>query len=579
MITDERAVYEFPNEMAGERELIQKKNLVDNRARGILDWVAGWRLPVISLPVYYLLGFVAVIAVTPVLIVPLYLMLRAAGAVDETVTTLLQPATWGVLLRTLWLAGSVTAATIILAVPAAWLTVRTDLPGRRVWAILVALPLVLPSYVASYVFMTVLAPKGLLQQVIQSWTGIDRLPSLTGFPGAFLVLTLITYPFVYLPVRATLHRMDPALLEVARSLGASPWSAFRRVIMPYLRPSLAAGGLLVALYVMRDFGAVTMWQYSTFTRVIYNRYLGYKLDAAAALALCLVLLTLILVVLESRSRGQARYDRQSVGSARNSQPIKLGRWRYPALGFLGFLVFSSLILPAAGLCVWLWRGWQNEAAAQTLAAAQGDVTPWIQLLVPAWNSFSISTLAALLVTGAALPVAMLLVRRPGMLSHFLERLTYMSYALPGLVVALALVFFGLNFAGALYQTLPVLLIAYLILFLPQAIGAQRASLLQVKPALEEAGRSLGLKPLEVLRSITVPLVRPGLFAGAMLVFLTSMKELPAALILSPIGYTTLATQVWSNISEAFFARAAAPTLLLLLLSSLPLALMSLRDDQ
>jgi iron(III) transport system permease protein len=322
-----------------------------------------------------------------------------------------------------------------------------------------------------------------------------------------------------------------------------------------------------------------MWQYSTFTRVIYNRYLSYKLDAAAALALFLVLMTVILIVLESRAHGRARYERLSVGCAREARPVALGAWRFPAQFFMGVLVFAGLIVPVGGLLVWLWRGWRNDMATAVLETSGRNLGSWTDLLVPAWNSFAVSALSALLVTAAALPIVILVVRRPGRLSRSLEKLSYTSYALPGIVVALALVFFGLNFAGALYQTLPVLLIAYVILFLPQAMGAQRASLMQVKPSLEEAGRSLGSQPMDVVRRITLPLLRPGLVAGAMLVFLTSMKELPAALILSPIGYSTLATQVWSNINEAFFARAAAPALLLVLLSSVPLALMTTRDHE
>ncbi len=505
-----------------------------------------------------------------ILLVPAYLLLRMAGAEAGLRETLVQANTWGTLLNTVRLATAVTLASMLLALPIAWLTVRSDLPGKRAWAILAALPLVFPSYVAAYIFMTLLAPKGLLQQALEPLLGIQRMPSLIGFPGAFLVLTLVSYPLVLLPVRAALQRLDPSLVEAARSLGLSSWQANWRVVLPQLRPSLAAGGLLVTLYVLRDFGAVTMWQYSTFTRLIYNRYLSYKLDAAAALAIVLVVLTVVVVLLEARARGKARYARLSAGSARRAEPVALGHWRWPALLFLGAVIFAGLVLPAATLVVWIVRGWQDSWAGT-------GIESWMPVLEPAWNSLSVSVLAAVLVTLAALPVAVLAVRRPGRLSGILERITYTSYALPGIVVALALVFFGIRYAEALYQTLPLLLAAYVILFVPQALGAQRASLLQITPSLEEAGRSLGQRPWDVFRRITLPLLRPGLLAGAALVFLTTMKELPAALILSPLGYTTLATQIWSTINEAFFARAAVPALLLLLLSSLPLAYITWRE--
>jgi iron(III) transport system permease protein len=200
------------------------------------------------------------------------------------------------------------------------------------------------------------------------------------------------------------------------------------------------------------------------------------------------------------------------------------------------------------------------------------------LLAPAWYTTAASLAAAVLTVLLALPIVILAVRRPGRLSRLFERIAYAGFALPGIVIALAFVFFGLQLAPALYQTLPMLLAAYVILFLPQAIGAERASLLQVSPALEEAGRSLGRNPLNVLRRVTLPLIRPGLVGAGLLVCLTAMKELPATLILSPLGFSTLSGQVWSNIGEAFFARAALPTLALLLISSIPLAWLTLRDS-
>lgn len=524
-----------------------------------------------------LLTAAALMAAALVILVPAYLVIRTVGAGQETLDLLTRASTLQTLLNTIVLAVSVTLSATFIAVPVAWLTVSSDLRGKRLWAILAALPLVLPSYVAAYIYMTILAPKGLMQQTLEPLTGVDRLPSLMGFPGAFLVLTIISYPFILLTVRAALVRMDPSLLEAARSLGMSPWRAFYRVTLPTLRPSIVAGGLLVALYVVRDFGAVTMWQYSTFTRIIYNRYLSYKLDAAAAMALVVVVMTLFILFLDSRSRGKARYGRLSSGAPRQRRPVKLGHWKWPAQIFLAALVFVSLILPGLALLFWLWRGWQQEWAVLPIQNYASIIDPLANLLQPAWNSLSVSLLAALLAAMMALPVAVLAIRRPSRLSRMIERFVYIGYALPGIVVALALVFFGINYASTFYQTMPMLLAGYAILFLPQAVGSQRASLLQVAPGLEEVARSLGQRPLAVFRKITLPLALPGILAGTALVFLTSMKELPATLILSPLGFSTLSSQVWSNINEAFFAQAAAPALLLLLLSSAPLAFLTLRD--
>ncbi|RMG95147.1 MAG: iron ABC transporter permease [Chloroflexi bacterium] len=499
------------------------------------------------------------------LLPPVYLLMRTVGAGEAAVDILLKPSTIATIGRTLWLAVSVTVTSALIAIPLAWLTVCTDLPGRRVWAVAAALPLVLPSYVAAYLLASTLGPKGLFQQLLEPLTGIERFPEIYGFPGAFMVLTLMSYPYTFLTVRAAFKRLDPSLLEAARSLGLSPWRAFWRVTLPHLRPSVVAGSLLVMLYVMRDFGAVTMMRYNTFTRMIYIQYRSFtNRSLAAALAMVLIVMTAVILVLEMRTRGKAQYARRSVGSARQPKLVRLGAWRWPALLFVSFIVFMALIAPAGSLIYWLVRGYMRGQISMSL---------W----QPAWNSFLVSLGAALMTIIAAMPVAILSVRRPGRFSQILERITYAGFALPGIVIALALVFFGANYARSLYQTLPMLVGAYVILFLPQAVGAVRSSLLQVPPSLEEAGRSLGSSPGQVFRRITLPLLQPGVLAGAGLVFLTGMKELPATLILSPTGFRTLATAVWGNIAEAFFAQAALPALLLILLSSIPLAILTLRD--
>ncbi len=500
------------------------------------------------------------------LLTPTYLLIRTVGAGQAAVDILLKPTTLTALANTVLLAGSVTLASAVLAVPIAWLTVCTDLPGRRFWTVAASLPLVLPSFVVAYLLASMFGPRGIAQEFLYPLTGIERLPNIYGFPGAFLVLTLMSYPFTLLSVRAALRRMDPSLIEAARSLGLSPWQAFRRITLPHLKPAIVAGSLLVALYVLRDYGAVTMMRFDTFTRIIYIQYQTIMNRAlAASLALVLIGMTAAILYFEFRTRGKAHYTRRSAGAARRPKQIKLGRWRYPALLFIGVVVLVALILPAAGLGYWLWRG---LAGTTTLAS----------IWQSAAHSVGISLATAGVTIFAALPVVVLSVRRPGRISHLVERLTYAGFALPGIVIALALVFFGTAYARSLYQTWGMLLVAYVILFIPQAVGAARTSLLQIPTCLEEVGRSLGHHPTSVFRKITLPLLGPGIFAGAALVFLTAMKELPATLILSPAGFRTLSTAVWGNISEAFFAQAAAPALLLILLSSLPLALLTFRED-
>ncbi len=485
-----------------------------------------------------------------------YLALRALGA-EDLAELLLRPRTAGVLLRTLALALSVTAASACLSVPLAWLTLRTDLPGRRVWAVLGILPLVVPSYVGGFAVIAALGPRGVLQTVLQP-LGVERLPEIYGFPGAFLTLTLFSYPYMLLAVRAALLGLDPSFEEAARTLGQSPWGSFRRVVLPQLKPALAAGGLLVGLYTLSDFGAVSLLQYDVFSRAIYVQYRG-SLDRslAAVLSLVLVLLTVVFLAAEARVRGRARYHRSAAGTARAADAHRLGPWRWPALAFCGAVALLGVGLPVGVTGYWLGEGLRHGESLGLV-------------LRPLLNSVGVSVLAAGVTVAVAIPVAVMDVRFPGPLSFLIERVTYAGFALPPIATALALVFFAANYVPWLYQTLAMLVLAYVVRFAPQAVGPLRTSLLQVNPHLEEAARSLGRSPLRTAWAVTVPLVRPGMAAGAALVFLTTMKELPSTLLLSPIGFTTLATQTWSATSEAFFARAAASALLLLLFSSLSL---------
>jgi iron(III) transport system permease protein len=494
-----------------------------------------------------------------------YLLLRTVGAGETAWQNLWRARTLLTLLRTVGLAAAVTLLAALFAVPLAWLTVRTDLPLRRLWATLAPLPLVIPSYVGAYLIASALGPRGILQGWLEWAFGIERLPSLYGFPGALLTLTILSYPYLFLSVRAALLRLDPALEEASRSLGRSPWYTFWRVTFPLLRPALGAGGLLVALYTLRDFGAVALMRYDTFTRVIYVQYQSFDRTQAALPALVLIAVTLIFVTFEGRLQQRARYVQGETGAIRPPICMTLGRWRWPALLFCATVIFFSLVLPALMLLYWLMRG-----------LSAGEVTP--ALGGAAWNAVLASALAAVVTVIMAIPIGLLVVRRPGKLTYLLERLTYAAYALPGIVIALALVFLGANHVPWFYQTLPMLILAYLILFIPQAVGTVRSSLLQIHPSLEEAAQSLGRGPLRVFATITLPLLRPGLLAGGAMVFLTAMKELPATLLLAPIGFKTLATVVWSSVSEAYFAAAAAPALLLVLMSSVPMTIFILREQ-
>jgi iron(III) transport system permease protein len=490
-----------------------------------------------------------------------YLLVVVGGDLSGAVDAAFDSRTLATIARTLGLVAAVTAAAIAIALPLAWLTVRTDLPARRLWTTLVTLPLVVPSYVGAYLFVAALGPNGLAQDLL----GVEQLPSIYGFSGAWIVLTLFTYPLVLIPLRGALRRIDPQLEDAARSMGRSPLATFRSVILPQLRPALAGGGLLVALYVISDFGAVSILRFDTFTREIYLAYQSsFDRTAAAALGTVLVVLMLALLALSSRVRTGKAVHRVTPGVARAPRPLALGRWRWPAMGFCAGIAMVALVLPVAVLVYWSTKGIATGGMGlETVAALAG-------------NSLLTALSAAAIAGVCALVVGVLVSRFPGFLTIAIERGSHAGYVLPGIVVALALVFFATRGLPVLYQTLALLVFALTVHYLPLAIAPITSALSQVPPRVEEAARSLGRTPGSVFRTVTVPLVRGGVLAAAALVFLHAVKELPATLILAPIGFETLATEIWNQTQFGFYEASAIPALVLLAIAAPPLYLMSER---
>ncbi|MBE9034773.1 iron ABC transporter permease [aff. Roholtiella sp. LEGE 12411] len=485
----------------------------------------------------------------------LYLVIRTMGIGGEEFWELIsRPRNLMIFFNSAVMAATVTLFSTLIAVPLAFLTVRTDLPGRRFWLVATTLPLAVPSYVGSFALIATLAPRGSFLQLLLQPLGVEELPSIYGFPGTVLAITLFTYPYMLLSVRSGLQGIDPSLEEAARSLGYGGRETFLRVVLPQLKPSIIAGGLLVALYALRDFGTPSLMRFDAFTRAIFLQYkASFNRNSAAALSLMLVTLVLLILWLEYRMRSRAAYYSRGSASLRPPKIVKLGIWKWPALGFCLSITSLGVLLPVGITLFWLIRGLSN-----------GYNFP--NLLPSILNSVGASGLAALAITIFALPVAILSVRFPSKITAIIERCSYIGFGVPGIVVALSLVFFGANYLPALYQTLPMLIFAYLVLFLPQSLGTVRSCLLQVNPQIEESARSLGRTAWQTLREITLPLVQSGVLSGAVLVFLTAIKELPATMLLAPIGFSTLAVQIWQATENVDFADAAAASLAMLLVS-------------
>lgn len=509
-------------------------------------------------PALPVLSVLATISAGLALLPLLYLAVVVVGDPAGALRPLARGRVWGLLANSVLLAVAVTVTSVALAVALAWLIERTDIPLRRLWRILAVLPLALPSYVAAYLLISALGPRGEVVQLLEPLTGLQRLPSIYGFTAAWLTLTLVSYPYVLIPVAATLRGLDPALEDAARSLGHGPVATVARVVLPQLRPAIGAGALLVALYVLSDFGAVALSRYDTFTRAIFTSYkASFDRSGAAGLAVILVALTAVLVWFESRTRSRGALARGARSAGRVAQPRPLGRWRIPALLTTLLLLGATVALPLGMLALWLARAASAAPQLADLAAAAG-------------SSMVAAGLAALAATAIVLPITIVSVRSSGRHARFVEGAAYLGHALPGIVVALALVFLTLRAVPQLYQTLAALVLALALLYLPQALAPQRSALLQVSPRIAESARSLGVRPLALLTRVQLPLMRRGLAAGAALVFLTAVKELPATLILAPAEFSTLATEIWTATSTSAYEDAALPSLLLLIAGAVPL---------
>jgi len=478
---------------------------------------------------------VLVCAIAAFMLVPVGFVVFVAVDVgwDVLGPLVFRPKIGELLVNTLLLVGCGVPLCTVIGVAGAWLVERTHLPGRSVWAILLAAPLAVPAFVSSY-----------------GW--VSAVPSLGGLDGGLLVAVLSYYPLVYLPVLAAVRGLDPALEESARSLGLGGWAVFLRVVLPQLRLAIAGGALIVALHLLSEYGAFALIRFDTFTTAIVNQYQStFAGPAANALGIVLASICFVLLIAEASMRGRGRYARVGSGAPRPAVRIRLGAWTAPVLAVLAALAILSLVVPGMSLLHWL---------VQPGAWDQRDLLPAFA------QTIGLSVGGAVAATLVALPVAWLGVRFPGRLARGLEAAMYVASSLPSIIIALALVTVSLRLLPAVYQTPVTVIAAYVVIFLPRALVSLRAGLAQVPVHVEEAARSLGRTPLAAKLQVTLPLMAPAIGAGAALVALGCANELTATLLLAPSRTRTLATQFWSASSSVDYARAAPFGLLLIALS-------------
>lgn len=490
-----------------------------------------------------------------------YLIVRAAQAEPaEALDILWRGRHAWLFLNTLTLAAGVLVASTAIALPLAWLTTRTNLPGRRAIVILSILPLAMPGYVVAYGLLGATGPTGMLA----NWTGIV-VPRLSGYTGALIALSVYLFPYLFLNLRAAFRGIDPSLEETARSVGSSAWGTFFRVTLPQLRPAFQSGALLVGLHVLGDFGVVSLMRYETFSYALYILYsTSYDRVYVSWLALLLMALAAAILLVEARFLRGVRLHRAGSGHSRRHAAVRLGWWAVPSYGLIAFVTLAAWVVPLVAVVFWCFRG---------------DTAEWVEVRSALFSSLAASIPAAILAPLITLPIVYLSLRRPSRATGAMERVAYFGYATPPLAFGLAMVSFAAPLevwlqgwfpwlpTPVLYGTLTMLVLAYTIHFVAEAVGPIRSALYQAPPRLTESARALGCGSVAGFCRVTLPIIRPGLLAAMTLVFLSAVKELPLTLMLAPLDFRTLAIEVWDSTREARFAEAAPYALGIVALSA------------
>ena len=515
-------------------------------------------------------GLVGLFAAIPLA----YIIVRALGAEAEAWNRLLQVRMWILLRNTLLLAVTVTIGSTVIGVGTAWLTERSDLPGRKIFRWLLAMPLAIPAYIGGIVHLTLMRPRGgLFPKLLEDLTGIS-MPGFNplGLWGATFILVLFSYPYIYLLSAAAFRSLNASIEEASKTMGRSTRQTFWQVVLPTLRPGIAAGMLLVALDVLAEYGTVALLRYETFTSAIFVQLAGrFDRSAASILSGVLVVLAMLILWAELRVQGQRRYT-QMESQWRPAAAVSLGKWKYPALTLTLGVICLSLLVPVTVLAAWSLQALLSpEALNGVLRSGSRGFGSYT------WNSLWTSAMAAFLAVQLTLPAAYLVARYPNRMSRFLSRICQVGYAIPGVVIALSLLFIVNRSFPFLYATPLVVVIAYVLRHMPQAVRGSEAAIAQVSATLEEAGLMLGRTAKQTFFKVTLPLALPGMLAGAALVFLTSLKELPATLLLRPAGFDTLAVRAWIWAVDGSYVQAAPAALLLVLISAVPLTFLLHRE--
>lgn len=486
------------------------------------------------------------------------------------------------LLNTLILVLGVSSGTLLLGVSLAWLTGACNFPGRKVFSWALLLPLAMPTYVLAFVSLGLLDFSGPVQTQLREWFGRGVwFPDMRSAGGVVLVMSLALYPYVYLLSRNAFRTQGKRALEASQSLGCSPLGGFFRVVLPMARPWIAGGATLVLMEALADFGAVSIFNYDTFTTAIYKAWFGFfSLSAAAQLSSLLVAMVFVLIAVEQRLRKRMRFTQSRI--APQADRIELaGARRWLASGYCFFVLSIAFLLPALQLLGWSIEIFHEEFDRRYIALLG--------------HSLTLGLISAALIAMTALLLAYAGRRHQDRLTHGLIRMATLGYALPGTVLAvgifiplawidnqlinLARELFEVEISQLLQGTILIMLLAYMIRFMAAGFKSIDSAMHRVTTNIDEASRLMGLRGIKLLYKVHLPMLRGGIFTALTLAFVDVMKEMPITLMTRPFGWDTLAVKIFELTSEGEWERAALPALTLLLSGLLPIILLMRQTDE
>ena len=522
---------------------------------------------------------VAAVAVALPMLAVLAAIVHGAGGAD--------PALWAhltehvlarVVANTAILVVGVVALAVALGTSLAWLTAACDFPGRGFFSWALYLPMAMPAYVLAFVAVATLDYAGAVPTALRAWLGADlAVPPIRSTAGVIAVLGFASYPYVYLMARGAFLTHGARVLEAAQSLGYGPWAGLVRVAIPLARPWLAGGATLVAMETLADFGAVSVFNYDTFTTAIYKAWYGlFSVETALALALLLLGFVAIALAAEQVARGRGRHTAADAG---RRAPVRLALTAvrgWVAFAFAGSVFAVGFLLPGVALVRW----------ALEVAPIDLDARYFSYIL----RTLSLAGMAAFACLALALVLGYANRLSSGVLPPVAARVATLGYAVPGTVLAVGVVTVLGGVDGAvrslvggeglwLQGTVLALLLGYVARFLAVAYGPVQGGFARIRPALEDAARSLGLAPREILARLHLPLLGAGIGTALLLVFVDVMKEMPITLMTRPFGWDTLAVRVFEMTAEGEWQRAALPALAIVAAGLLPVALLTWRMER